>query len=804
MKAVIMAGGKGTRLAPLTCQLPKPMVPILDRPCMEYIIELLKTHGITEIAVTLQYLPNVIKNHFGDGSAWGVHLHYFEETSPLGTAGSVKNAERFLDETFLVISGDGLTDFDLSQAIAFHRSKKALGTLVLTQVDIPLEYGVVMTEADGRISRFLEKPNWSEVFSDTVNTGIYVLEPEILTLFQPQQTFDFSKDLFPLLLKNNLPLYGSVLDGYWSDIGNLTQYRQTQFDILNGKVNVSIKGLEVQSGIWVGRNVIVHRGVRISGPLFIGDGTILESGSDIGPYAVIGRYNRVDQGVALERTVVWNRNFIGKASSLSGVTLCHGSRIGAGVTLSEQAVVGDQCRVGDLAVIKPKVKIWPEKVIGASTIVPTSLVWGNTASPSLFGPEGIQRLSNLEIHPEWAGRLGSAYGSCLPRGAKVILSSDDEPFSEILKSALTASLLASGIHVRDIGRMLAPIARFACRSMGYDGGIHIHKADEEVQRNTVLKFFDHEGLPIAKDLERKIENAFWQEDFARPDLSGLGHIDQSPYDSAAYIQAILSSIDLDRIRSRAFKLVLDGEKPAILSQLQKTLENLGCYVLNVRDAGYTLADNVRTQQADFGVRLDASGRRLSLYTEHGNALTEKEILLFQVLVNLDTKSPVAIPVTASAVVEKLIRDAGLTAVRTKTGSRDLLEVGKHNPLQVYDDGLYFLARTLHYLASEQKTLQRVVEELPGVHMHTDFVTCPIEAKGRVMRQLMQEMKGENLELIDGIKVTGDNDWALIMPDIENAFFKIVTEGSTERKARELARLYRQKITLYQRERDDVG
>ena len=240
MKAVIMAGGKGTRLRPLTSHLPKPMVPLLDRPCMEYIIDLLKRHGITEIAVTVQYLPQVIRSHFGDGSEYGVSLHYFEEIMPLGTAGSVKNAEAFLDETFLVISGDALTDFDLSQAIAYHREKQALGTLVLTRVEVPLEYGVVMTQEDGRIIRFLEKPSWSEVFSDTVNTGIYVLEPEMLSFFEPEQTFDFSKDLFPLVMKRDLPLYGYVADGYWSDIGNLTQYRETQFDMLNGHVEVDI------------------------------------------------------------------------------------------------------------------------------------------------------------------------------------------------------------------------------------------------------------------------------------------------------------------------------------------------------------------------------------------------------------------------------------------------------------------------------------------------------------------------------------------------------------------------------------
>jgi len=199
-----------------------------------------------------------------------------------------------------------------------------------------------------------------------VNTGIYVLEPEVLNLFEKDSKFDFSKDLFPLLLENNLPLFGVVMEGYWSDIGNLAQYRQTQFDILNRKINVPIKGVEARSGVWVGNDVTVQPGVRISAPAFIGEGTVLENGVIIGPYAVLGRYNHVEPSVLIERTVVWNRNFIGKSSTLTGVTLCNGIKIGSGVTLSEHVIVGDKCRIGDLAVIKPQVRIWPEKIIGAS------------------------------------------------------------------------------------------------------------------------------------------------------------------------------------------------------------------------------------------------------------------------------------------------------------------------------------------------------------------------------------------------------------------------------------------------------
>ena len=212
MKAVVMAGGKGTRLRPLTCDRPKPMVPVVNRPMLEHVIDLLRLHGFCDIIATLYYMPEVIQDYFGGGDRFGVRMHYAIEDTPLGTAGSVKACERYLDSTFLVISGDALTDIDLSAAVEFHKAKGAIATIVLTHVTSPLEYGVVITDDDGRITRFLEKPSWSEVFSDTVNTGIYVLEPEALRLFGAGQNFDFSKNLFPMILKKGLPLFGYVAE----------------------------------------------------------------------------------------------------------------------------------------------------------------------------------------------------------------------------------------------------------------------------------------------------------------------------------------------------------------------------------------------------------------------------------------------------------------------------------------------------------------------------------------------------------------------------------------------------------------
>src|SRR3989440_10692631 len=258
MQAVVMAGGEGSRLRPLTINRPKPMVPIVDKPCLGHIFELLKRHGIEESFVTLQYLASVIQDSYGDGGGIGMRLRYSIEETPLGTGGSVRQIAGDLDGTFLVISGDALTDIDLSKVIAFHRERGAAVTLTLVHVPNPLEYGVVITGEDGRITKFLEKPSWGEVFSDTINTGIYVIEPRVLERFAVGEGFDFSKDLFPQLLADGEPLYGYVAEGYWTDVGSIDEYSRANADLLRAKMKSEPLGREILPGVFAGGQVEIE------------------------------------------------------------------------------------------------------------------------------------------------------------------------------------------------------------------------------------------------------------------------------------------------------------------------------------------------------------------------------------------------------------------------------------------------------------------------------------------------------------------------------------------------------------------
>src|SRR5579872_2230653 len=287
MKAVVMAGGEGTRLRPLTSNQPKPMVPIVGKPCMEHILELLRDHGFEDVVITVAFLPQAIRSYFGDGESLGLNIEYSVEESPLGTAGSVRLASDRLDDTFLVISGDALCDIDLGKNVEFHREKGAAVTIGLKSVENPLEFGIVVTDDEGRVERFLEKPSWGQVFSDTINTGIYVLEPEVLRHVPTDRPFDFSKELFPLLLEMGRPIYGYVCEGYWQDIGNLDQYRQANFDALDGKVDLNISGLKIRGDVWLGEGVEIDDVEGVEGPAFVGNYTTISPDASEGPYSVL-------------------------------------------------------------------------------------------------------------------------------------------------------------------------------------------------------------------------------------------------------------------------------------------------------------------------------------------------------------------------------------------------------------------------------------------------------------------------------------------------------------------------------------
>lgn len=830
MRAVLMAGGSGTRLRPLTCDLPKPMVPILNRPIAEHIVNLLRRHHITEIVATLHYLPDVMRDYFRDGSDFGVEMTYaVEDEQPLGTAGCVKNIAELLDDTFLVISGDSITDFDLQGAIAFHREKGAKATLILTRVPNPMEFGVVITDREGRIRRFLEKPSTSEIFSDTVNTGAYILEPEILEYLPANQECDFSQDLFPLLLEKGVPLYGYVAEGYWCDVGHLEAYREAQYDALQEKVRLEFAGSEQSPGIWIGQNTSIHPTANIQPPVIVGRHCRIGSGTVLEPGTVIGDHVTIGAGAELKRAIVWNNATIGEEAYLAACTIARGARVDRRAQVLEGAVVGALSVVGEEAQINPNIRVWPGKRIESGAILNINLIWGNIAQRNLFGQRGVAGLANIDIRPEFAVKLGAAYGSTLKVGAQVIVSRDQRAVSRMVTRSLVAGLMSVGTNVQNLEATAIPISRTMTPKLGVAGGIHV-RVDPDRPEYILIEFFDEQGINISKAKQKKIEGAYFKEDLRRIDLQEIGEMFYPAQVLETYRKTFETQLNVEAIRGSGPKIVIDyayGVSGAILPQL---LTKFGCdaVVLNASlrqtpvssEERETLLDQlgqvVQAIQANLGAQVSANGEQFVLVDEAGLPIGGELLtaLMANIILTAHPRGTVVVPVHASSAVEQIARRYGGRVIRTKANPTALMEASQTDPNVVLGgsgetgfifpqlhpgfDAMFCVAKLLEMLAVQGRSLAQIRAGLPRVYYQTCTARCPWKAKGALMRFLVETHPTEQLELIDGVKVINrpNDSWVLILPDAGEPLVHIFANSDDRDWADSHLKEYRRRVQQF--------
>ncbi len=425
MKAVVMAGGYGTRLRPLTVKLSKPMIPIANRPMLEHIVLLLKSHGFDDIIMLTYFFPEAIGEYFGDGSRFGVKITYRQDPpGGLGTAGAVGSVRDLLDDPFLVISGDVITDFNLTEAMEFHRGRKDPATMVLTRVNNPLPFGVVITDDNSRVVRFMEKPSWGEVFSDTINTGIYIMDPEVLEMIPRGGQSDFSEDIFPALLDGGNPPGAYVAEGYWKDVGNTVEYLQIHREIVAGNIILDLPGRLTNvdnATLFVGEGCVVSEGARLSGMVVLGAGAVIEEGAKVRD-SFIGPNCRIGSGVRMRSTVMWDGARVETGAFVAGSVIGARTQVRQRANIEEGAVVSEDCIIGRGSIVRAGVHIWPDKVVEDEAVLSTHFIWGTRWRGTLFTSGVIKGLSNKEITPEFSARLGAAFGATLPEHPVVSIS----------------------------------------------------------------------------------------------------------------------------------------------------------------------------------------------------------------------------------------------------------------------------------------------------------------------------------------------------------------------------------------------
>lgn len=826
MKAIIMAGGQGTRLRPLTSNQPKPMLPVVNRPMMEHIVNLLTRCSFREMIVTLQFLPTLISNYFGDGSEWGADMRYSTEFVPLGTAGSVKNSAELLDDTFLVISGDALTDIDLTAVVEFHERKGAVATLTLIRAENPLEFGIVVTDAEGRIERFLEKPNWGQVFSDTINTGIYVIEPEVLDFIPEGQSFDFSKDLFPMLLEKGYPLYGYVAEGYWCDIGNFEQYVAAHKDILDRKVNIDPPGFRMAENVWVGEGVDIENGAEIRGPLVLGDHCKVEKGAVIREYSILGHNVVVKQDSFVHRAIIYDNCYIGTNCHLRGCVVGKNCDLKGNVRLEEGVVVGDESLIGENVLVNHDVKIYPFKTVETGATVNTSIIWESKGLRTLFGKKAVSGIMNIDITPEQALRIAMAYASNLPLGSTVVTSRDASRAARTIKRAIITGLNASGVNVSDLEVSPSPVNRFAIGAERAVGGVDVRISAFDPQ-SIEIRFFDDQGIDISEARQRDIEKVFYQANFRRAFVGEIGAIVFPPRVLEMYTNSLLAQLDLERLGRRRFRVVVDYAFGGASIIMPQVFGKMGCDVLSLNSftdedkvtlsqeelsaSLKNLSSLVKSSEAEIGMLMDNAGERLYLLDDQGRQMhPQTTLLLFtRLLCSMGIKGKVAVPVSMTSRVEEIAHGCGIEVIRTKVSRSDLMRVSRDSEvifagagsggfifpsfLPTYD-AMAGAAILLDNLSRSEEPLSTLVDSLPAIHLLSEEIPASWEQKGLIMRRLAEEKNEGRLELIDGVKVFfEDGAWILVLPDPDEPSLHLICEAGDDTRAALIIGDYTKKI-----------
>ncbi|MFP4368913.1 MAG: sugar phosphate nucleotidyltransferase [Candidatus Kapaibacterium sp.] len=832
-KAVIMAGGFGTRLRPLTMNIPKPMVPIANVPMMGHIVNLLKNHNIRDIVSLLYFQPEAITGHFEDGSKFGINMNYVLAQADYGTAGSVKNAHEYLNDRFIIISGDVLTDFDISKALKFHEEKGSKATILLTRVTNPLAYGIVITDEEGRITRFLEKPSWGQVFSDTINTGIYILEPEVLDMIPFREEFDFSKDLFPMILDRKMPLYGFVAEGYWRDVGNLTEYQTGQYDALRGNLSLIVNGK--QNGDYIiSSTANIAPTAQMEDVVIIGDDTVIGDNVYLRD-CVIGNNVKIGRGARLNGVTIWDNAVIGDFADLTDDVVCYGVQLGSSVTIAENVFIGDNCNIGRQARLSPNIKLWPNKNVEERASVTRSIVQEDKWLRELFTDARISGLSNIDINPEFGAKLGAAIGLSMGKRSKLLASRDPHKVSRIMKRSITAGLSSVGVNVNDLQTVSIPQTRQELRTGRYDGGFHVRRSHRNPDYSDII-IFNKEGRDISISTTKKIERYYFGEDIKRVKYDELGSITYPERTNEIYINRFMESLEVDNIKERKFKLLVDYSYglssiifPSILGKLGAEVISLNNYIdaskfhpdptMQPLESGET-GRIMRSLNYELGFRMDPGAEKISLIDERGVWYSPMRLLTILTKLFLEThrkKEPykIAISIVAGSEIDEIAKDYNVEIVRIKNSHSAMMESTRDESVLfaggIYggyifsdflfaSDGMFTIGQILEMLAKSGHKISKLDETLPRRYQHSETVEVPWELKGLVMRRAMDHSDKLKRELVEGVKIfTEQGDSVLLLPAKETASFVVYSESDQFDMAESLAKKYISLINQWKEE-----
>ena len=827
-----MAGGYGTRLRPLTIKRPKPMMPVAGRPMLEHIVRLLVRHGFDRILMLTYFFPETIEGYFRDGTDFGAQITYHQDPpGGLGTAGAVGGVADDIDGPFLVISGDVITDFDLGHAWDFHQKRGELATMVLTRVHNPLPFGVVITDEESKVTRFLEKPTWGEVFSDTINTGIYIMEPGIFDRIPEGVSKDFSRDVFPEILAEGNPPGAYVAQGYWKDVGNAVEYLQLHREISAGTIALDIPG-EVRrvdgAILYMGEGSQASENARFSGIVVLGDRAEVAEGCRIRD-SYIGPGAFVDTNVRMRSSVIWDEVRIGRGCFVAGSVIGSRTQVRTRANVEEGSVISDDCLIGRGGIVRAGVRIWPEKVVEDGAVLSNDFIWGSRWRGTLFSGGIVRGLANREITPEFGARLGAAFGAIFPEYSAVSVSRGIHRTSRMISEAIASGILSVGVGVHEASVVPIPVARHLIRAEGDVGGLHVRRSPSDPEIIEV-RLFGEDGRELTASERDEIDRLFFRMDFRRASVENSGSLLTPEYGSESYEKAFLKKLDLDVISRSKMRVIVDYSfgttlkiLPALLGNTKSEVVSLNSHIDEDRVIRTTkvferavrqISEYVQRLEADIGTIMSTSGETLFIVDEKGRWIDGGKMLQILAILAFGNKQgcTITVPASASGNLEKLADKYGGRVIRTPINTSALLDAAiSHSAFMAGNleggvafpdfhpsfDAMFCLVKTMEMMARSGMKLGSLLDSLPEAYLQHSIVPCPWEAKGQVMRSLIEEL-GEETKGIEGVRLEDDDGWILIYPSSNHACFHIYGESTEFSKVSEKMKKWSGKIEKLQR------
>lgn len=732
MQAIIMAGGEGTRLRPLTCDKPKPLAPLCGKPVIMYILELLQTYGFKKATLTLMYKADRIIDTFDDDKYEDIELDYSIEKNPLGTAGCVKLAS--YEDDVLVISGDAMCDFDLNSAIKFHKQKQADATIIVKKVIDPREYGLVLNDKDGKITGFIEKPSFESCTTDLANTGVYILSKSALDMIEQGKKKDFAADIFPLMLKNSMKLYAYEEKGYWCDIGDFKSYLRCQQDMLEGKVKCRIDGHRQLDGIYTSTTSLRYNGVKIIPPVYIGKNVRIGEGTIIGSGSVICDNVTIGSNCRINACVIHENAFLGERVSCSNCVICKNAKLLRECNIEEEAVVGENAVIGEDATISQGVKIWQNKSVEKNFNAVYDIKHGSGKSLYL-DDEGICGETNGNVDPNVAMVLGSSLATCCENNI-IAVGHKASHSGKSMSMAFCSGAMASGAMVWNFGECTQPELDYCMAVTGITSGVYI-----ESDEITKLRVLSEYGLPPTRRQERKIEAGINRSEYTRVTFDKFGK-----YKKASDIISLYREY-IERLCPDEFNNFYVNVKSADERVLQ-------------------LFNQIVSKRNDYDgekitVNFTNSGKFATLYSEETGYVSYHKLVLLCCLIYFKNGRDVSLPYHFPSVADSLAQKYGRKVYRYYSCSCDNSDKFARQlalSTRFVRDAITLLTIVFSYISENEITLKKALSEIPEFYTTAKYVSIR-KSPSQVLKEICPKRSGFS----EGVAINDEKGRVIIRP-----------------------------------------